>query len=116
MQGVEGTRGGLGYFGYSYYVENKGKLKLLGVNAGSGCTKPSVVNIQSFKYKPLSRPLFVYVKRTSFERAAVQAFIRYIITNEKRIATTAKFVSLTPRQLRKARYQYNRALAIARRG
>ena len=27
VQGVEGERGGLGYFGFSYYEENKAKLK-----------------------------------------------------------------------------------------
>ena len=27
VQGVSGTKGALGYFGYSYYEENKDKLK-----------------------------------------------------------------------------------------
>ena len=63
---------------------------------------------------PLSRPLFVYAKWSSFRRPVVQGFIRYMIQNEKRIARVARFVSLTPRQLRKARLQYNRALRVAR--
>ena len=113
VRGVEGDRGSLGYFGYSYYLENKDKLKLISVNAGSGCVAPSVRTVQAYSYKPLSRPLFVYAKRSSFERAAVQAFIRYMITNEKAIARTAQFVSLTDRQLAKAKYQYNRALRLA---
>ena len=116
VRGVSGDRGGLGYFGYSYYVENKSRLKLLGVNNGNGCVKPSPARIQAYSYKPLSRPLFVYAKRSSFGRAAVQAFVRYVITNEKRIAAASKMVSLTPRQLRKAKLQYNRALRVARRG
>jgi phosphate transport system substrate-binding protein len=114
VRGVEGERGGLGYFGYSYYVANKDKLKVVAVNSGSGCVKPSVRTVQAYSYKPLSRPLFVYAKRSSFERAAVQAFVRYMITNEKAIASTAQFVSLTDRQLAKAKYQYNRALRLAR--
>ncbi len=115
VRGVQGSRGGLGYFGYSYYLENRSKLKLLAVDGGNGCRKPSIATVQAYTYKPLSRPLFVYAKRSSFQRAAVQAFIRYMITNEKRIAKTAQFVSLTPRQIRKAKYQYNRALRVARR-
>jgi phosphate transport system substrate-binding protein len=115
VRGVQGSRGALGYFGYSYYLENKSKLKLLAVNGGNGCRKPSVASVQAYTYKPLSRPLFVYAKRTSFARAAVQGFIRYMITNEKRIARSAQFVSLTPRQIRKAKFQYNRALRVARR-
>jgi phosphate transport system substrate-binding protein len=116
VRGVAGDRGGLGYFGYSYYTENKSRLKLVAVNAGGGCVRPSLSNIQSYRYKPLSRPLFVYAKRSSFHRAAVQGFIRFMIQNERSIARTAKFVSLTPRQLRKARYQYDRALRAARAG
>ena len=114
VRGVEGERGGLGYFGYSYYVANKDRLKLVAVNSGNGCVKPSIRTVQAYSYKPLSRPLFVYAKRSSFKRAAVQAFIRYIITNEKAIANTAQFVSLTDRQLAKAKFQYNRALRLAR--
>src|SRR6266545_4989127 len=110
VRGVEGDRGGLGYFGYSYYVANKDKLKLVSVNNGSGCVAPSVRTVQAYSYKPLSRPLFVYAKRSSFKRAAVQAFIRYIIVNERAIAQTAQFVSLTDTQIAKAKYQYNRAL------
>ena len=114
VRGVQGDRGGLGYFGYSYYVENKDKLKLVAVNSGNGCIAPSIRTVQSYSYKPLARPLFVYAKRSSFKRAAVQAFIRYMITNEKAIAKAADYVSLTDRQLAKAKYQYNRALRLAR--
>lgn len=116
VRGVQGDRGGLGYFGYSYYLENRNALKLVAVNGGNGCIQPSIASVQSYRYKPLSRPLFVYVKRTSFRRPEVQAFIRYMIQNEKVIAQSARFVSLTPRQLRKARFQYNRAVRLARRG
>jgi phosphate transport system substrate-binding protein len=114
VRGVAGDRGGLGYFGYSYYVENKAQLKLISVNPGSGCVAPSIPAVQSYRYKPLSRPLFVYAKRSSFARDEVQAFIRYMIVNEKAIAKSAAYVSLTPRQLAKAKYQYNRALRLVR--
>jgi phosphate transport system substrate-binding protein len=113
VRGVAGERGALAYFGLSYYEENKDKLKLLAIDGGNGCITPSVKTVQAYTYKPLSRPLFVYVKRASFKRAVVQAFIRYMIVNEKQIAKTSKFVSLTDRQLRKARYQYNAALKVA---
>ena len=35
VQGVSGNRGGLGYFGLSYYLENQSRLKLLGVDGGA---------------------------------------------------------------------------------
>jgi hypothetical protein len=42
----------------------------------------------------------------------VRAFIGFIFNNEKTIAKKARFVSLTDRQLRKARFQYKRALRL----
>jgi phosphate transport system substrate-binding protein len=110
VNGVSGDRGGLAYFGYSYYVENKNRLKLLGVNAGSGCKTPNVDRIQNRAYKPLSRPLFVYVKRDSFRKPVVAAFMRYIIVNESKIARSAKMVPLTKKQIAKAKRQYNTAI------
>jgi phosphate transport system substrate-binding protein len=112
VQGVSGERGALGYFGYSYYEENKSRLKVLAIDAGKGqgCVTPSIATVQQNKYRPLSRPLFIYAKRTSFKRPVVAAFIGYIFNNEKAIAKSSGFIALTDRQLKKARYQYLQAL------
>ena len=110
VQGVSGERGGLGYFGLSYYLENKDRLKLLGVDGGGGCIQPTIGSVQSYRYKPLSRPLFIYAKRDSFRRAAVAAFIGFVFNNERAIAKRADMVALTDKQLAKARAQYRRAL------
>jgi phosphate transport system substrate-binding protein len=110
VSGVAGDRGGLGYFGLSYYEENKDKLKLLQVNAGSGCVAPNAKTVQSVQYKPLSRPLFIYAKKTSFDRPEVRAFIGFIFNNIGDISKAARMVPLTDRQLKKAKYQYRQAL------
>jgi phosphate transport system substrate-binding protein len=112
VQGVSGERGALGYFGFSYYEENKSRLKVVAVDQGKGqgCVTPSIATVQSNKYRPLSRPLFVYAKRDSFRRPVVAGFIGYIFNNEKAIAKKAGFIALTDRQLKKARYQYRQAL------
>ena len=110
VQGVEGERGSLGYFGFSYYEENAAKLKLVKVDSGSGCVAPSVATVQKSTYKPLARPLFIYAKRTAFKRPVVAGYIGYIFNNEKAIAKRSGFISLTDRQLKKARYQYLQAL------
>jgi phosphate transport system substrate-binding protein len=110
VQGVAGERGGMGYFGLSYYLANKSRLKVLRVNGGSGCVTPSVASVQSRAYRPLSRGLFVYAKKKAFKRDVVAAFIRHIILNEKTIAQTARIVPLTKSQLAKAKRQFNTAL------
>jgi phosphate transport system substrate-binding protein len=101
-------------FGYSYYLENKSKLKLLAVDSGSGCIAPSSKTVQNLSYKPLSRPLFIYAKRDSFKRAEVQAFIKYMVDNEVSVAKAARFISLTPKQLKKFKYQYTQAVKQAK--
>ena len=112
VQGVEGERGAMGYFGYSYYEENKDKLKVLSIDQGkgNGCVTPSIATVQANKYRPLSRPLFIYAKRDSFKRPVVAGYIGYIFNNEKAIAKRSGFIALTDRQLKKARYQYRQAL------
>ena len=110
VRGVQGERGALGYFGLSYYLENKDRLKVLSVNGGAGCVKPSVAAVQNRSYRPLSRGLFVYAKKKAFKRDVVAAFIRHMIVNEKTISQRAKIVPLTKAQLRKAQRQYNTAI------
>jgi phosphate transport system substrate-binding protein len=64
-------------------------------------------------YKPLSRPLFIYAKGSSFKRTEVQAFIDYIFDNEVKIANRARFVSLTKQQLKRARANFILAVKAA---
>jgi phosphate transport system substrate-binding protein len=110
VTGVAGERGAMGYFGLSYYLANQNRLKVLTVNSGGGCVKPSIASVQSRAYKPLSRGLFVYSKKKSFKRDVVAAFIRHMIVNEKAISRTARIVPLTKKQLAKAKRQYNTAI------
>jgi phosphate transport system substrate-binding protein len=110
VRGVAGERGAMGYFGLSYYLENTSRLKVLSVNSGGGCVKPSIASVQSRAYKPLSRGLFVYAKKKSFKRDVVAAFIRHMIINERAISRSARMVPLTKVQLAKAKRQYNTAI------
>jgi phosphate transport system substrate-binding protein len=109
VRGVVGEKGGLGYFGLSYFEENRSQLKDIGVDEGSGCVKPTRETVQDGTYKPLARPLFIYAKNTSLERPEVQAYLRYIIDNGTEIADAAKFVPLTPEQKQKAEQALDQA-------
>jgi phosphate transport system substrate-binding protein len=110
VRGVEGDRGAMGYFGLSYYEENKNRLKLLAIDAGKGCVKPNKNTVQKNTYRPLSRPLFIYAKRTSFARPAVRAFLGFTLANEIKIAKRARFVPLTKNQLKNSREHYRQVL------
>jgi len=110
VTGVSGEKGGLGYFGFSYFEENQDKLKAVEIDGGDGCVAPSVETAQDGTYKPLSRPLFIYVKKDSLQRPEVEAFLRYILDNETPIADAAQFVPLTDEQLTKAKGDLESAL------
>ncbi|WP_326728169.1 PstS family phosphate ABC transporter substrate-binding protein [Streptomyces phaeochromogenes] len=98
VQGVSGSKGGLGYFGLSYYEENKDKLKVLKVDGGDGCVEPTTDTVQDGSYKPLSRPLFIYPKATSLDKAEVEGFVEYYVENNASIAEKAQFVPLNAEQ------------------
>jgi phosphate transport system substrate-binding protein len=110
VRGVAGSRGGLGYFGFSYFEQNQDTLKALAVDDGDGCVEPGVETAQSGDYTPLSRPLFVYANTESFKESQVAAFVRFMLQNAEQLAEDALFVPLTDEQLQKARDDYNAAL------
>jgi phosphate transport system substrate-binding protein len=99
VQAVTGSKGALGYFGFSYFEENQDSLKALPINGGNGCVEPSVDTAQSGAYTPLSRPLFVYVKNESLRKPEVKAFVQFMLDNSQSIAETALFVPLSDQQL-----------------
>lgn len=82
VQGVSSDRGGLAFFGYAYYENNKEKLKLVGIDAGKGCVQPSVETINNGTYQPLARPEFIYVKKSAATRPEVQAFVNFHLAPE----------------------------------
>jgi phosphate transport system substrate-binding protein len=103
VQGVSGESGGLGYFGFSYYEQNQDKLNLVGVDAGSGCIKPSNDAISTGEYKPLSRPLFMYPSQKALQRPEVKAFMDYVVENYQAIAEASQIVPMSQAQADKAR-------------
>jgi phosphate transport system substrate-binding protein len=109
VEAVSGDRGGLGYFGLSYYEQNKDKLKALEVDGGDGCVAPSTDTVQSGDYKPLSRPLFVYVKTEALARPEAKAFLDFLLDNQEEISQDALFVPLTDAQVEKARSALDQA-------
>jgi phosphate transport system substrate-binding protein len=99
VQGVAGTKSGMGYFGFSYYELNSDKLKALEVDGGSGCVAPSKESASDGSYAPLSRPLFIYVNNKSMaDKPQVAGFVDFYVNNIDEIITEAQFVPLNADQ------------------
>ncbi len=104
VNGVSGTKGGLGYLGLSYVEQNEGELKPVQVDGGDGCVSPSIETVQDGSYKPLSRPLFVYAAVDALEeKLQVSAFLEFLLDNQSPLARGALFVPLTDEQLNRSR-------------
>ncbi|WDU83220.1 PstS family phosphate ABC transporter substrate-binding protein [Caloramator sp. Dgby_cultured_2] len=90
VQGVAGDKYAMGFFGHSYYEENKDNLKALKVNG----VEPTTENIRNGSYKPLSRPLFIYVNTKSLERPELKAFVKFYLENAKDLVEQVGYVPL----------------------
>lgn len=95
VQGVGGTEGGVGFFGYTYFEENPDAVKPLAIDDGNGCVEPSAETAQAGEYTPLARPLFIYVNNAKYtENPAVKAYVDFYIENLEAIAEAARFIPL----------------------
>ncbi|MUT65827.1 phosphate ABC transporter substrate-binding protein PstS family protein [Paenibacillus sp. NEAU-GSW1] len=94
VNGVSGSKGGIGYFGFAYYEENQDALKLVPIDGGSGPIEPSHDSIKDGSYAPLSRPLFIYASTKELERPEVKAFAEYYINNIGALASDVGYIAL----------------------
>lgn len=101
IKGVADNKGALGYFGYSYYVNAQDKLKGLSIDAGDGPVEPTSENIESGKYVPLARPLFLYVNKAKAEgNAALRNYLKYYVSDAgQQIIKDEGFVTLSEEAL-----------------
>jgi phosphate transport system substrate-binding protein len=89
--GVERDANALGYFGLAYYIENEGRLKAVAVDG----VEPSAETVNNGTYTPLSRPIFIYVRKDSLEeRPEVRSFVQYYLENAEEIVPEVGYVSL----------------------
>lgn len=100
VHGVSSHAGGLGFFGFAYYAENKDKLKVVPIQHGSGpAVKPTQQTIADGSYSPLSRPIFIYAATAAAKDAGVQAFIDFYLKSAGPLAREVGYVSLTAERL-----------------
>lgn len=98
VQGIAGDKNGLGFFGLAYYEENKSKLKLVGVKTESGVVIPTSETVKNGTYKPLSRPVFIYVSNASMARPEVSAFVRFYLDNASALVPDVGYIPLTDQE------------------
>lgn len=103
VQGVSSDKGGLGYFGLAYYLENKSKLKLVGIDNGLGPIFPNDSTVTNGVYAPLSRPEFIYVNAAAANNQIVKDFIKFYIDHAVQLVKEVGYVPL-PTQVYRLAY------------
>jgi phosphate transport system substrate-binding protein len=96
-QDIASNPDGLGFFGFAYYREYIGRLRIVAIDAGDGrgCITPSEETIANGSYQPLSRPLFVYVRADALTRPELQTFIHFYLDNAEQLVRQARSIPLS---------------------
>ena len=86
----------LGYFGFSYYLNNQSKLKAIRiVNSEGSPIFPSISAVQKESYQPLSRPLFVYINdRTLRKNNSFRDFVQFYMRNIEELVKQSNYIPL----------------------
>jgi phosphate transport system substrate-binding protein len=104
VQGIKSDKNALGFFGLAYYIENKDKLKLVGIDDqddsnGKGPILPSEQTVKNKTYTPLGRPLFIYVSSKASTRPEIQKFVHFYLENTKTLASEVGYVPMTDEEI-----------------
>ncbi len=94
VQGVARDKGGLGYFGFAYYIENQKKLKAVPIFNGKEAVLPSPQSVENGTYAPLSRPIFIYVNARSLDKPEVKEFVEFYMKQAPMLVKEVKYVPL----------------------
>lgn len=97
VKGVSGDKNALGYFGFSYYDENKTKLNAVGIKVddASPAVLPSHDTIEKLTYKPLSREIYIYPLKSALQKPHVKEFIKYYNSADgQKLVEEAKYIKL----------------------
>jgi phosphate transport system substrate-binding protein len=95
VEGIARDTGALGYFGYAYFAEHRTRLRALAIAVDGGpAVAPSAENVANGTYRPLSRPVFLYVNAAAARRAEVRGFVEHYLREGGRWAAEAKCIPL----------------------
>ncbi len=98
VQGISGDKNGIGFFGLAYYEESKENLKLIGVDSGDGVVLPSVETVKSGTYKPLARPVFIYVSDAAVKKNEVKQFVNFYLTSAASLVQDVGYIPLSAQE------------------
>ncbi|WP_435019507.1 PstS family phosphate ABC transporter substrate-binding protein [Tundrisphaera sp. TA3] len=97
VRGVSGDADAMGYFGYAYYKANEELLRAVPIrkDEATPAVLPSPETILAKAYVPLSRPLYLYAKKSALRRSGVASFVRFYLGKVATFAAKGGYVAPT---------------------
>jgi len=95
VQGVASDIYALGFFGFAYYIENSKRVTAAAVDSGNGGVLPSAATVENNSYKPLSRPIFIYINAKSADKPEVDEFVKFYMANAATLVDEVKYFPLS---------------------
>ncbi len=96
VTGVSGDPYAVAFFGLAYYEENSEMLNLVAVknpNTGSA-VEPNLETVKSGTYAPLSRPIFIYVRKAALDKPEVRQFVGYYMDSAAKLSQAVGYIPL----------------------
>ncbi len=112
VQGIQGTPGGWGYFGFAYYQEVQDQLRAIEYDAGEGCVAPSIETAQDDSYK-LTRPLFIYVRNDALTDPVVADFVTYYLETVNDVIDSVGYIPASEETIAEAQATVEEAIETA---
>ncbi|WP_330205055.1 PstS family phosphate ABC transporter substrate-binding protein [Cyanobacterium sp. Dongsha4] len=95
VQGVIQDPNALAYFGFAYYEQHQDKLKAVAIDNGNGGILPSDETIKNNTYRPLTRPLFIYVDaKKAQDNPALQKFVKFYLAQAQNVVDKVGYLPL----------------------
>jgi len=102
VQGVQHNTNALGYFGFAYYTSHRQQMRAVPIENGDEAVLPSIESVNNGKYRPLSRPLFIYVNEASTTRPEVRDLVEFYLAQSTRLAQEVGFIGLPETAIQQA--------------
>ena len=99
-------------------MENKNSLRIVGVAPGAdktGCVKPTDETIETGRYAPLSRPLYLYVNKAAMKKPQVATFLKYFLLEGQGLVGEVGYVRVSETTLAQSRQALDDVLGVTTR-
>ena len=98
VQGISRDVNAIGFFGFAYYEANESLIRAVPVDSeiegGPGALLPTVEGIADGSYQPLSRAMFIYIRKDRMNEPLLRDYIHYYLNEGRQLMGEVGYVPL----------------------